>query len=125
MQTITHAEDTYAPTADYAHAIELRDVQRLLFTAGTMGLDPSGAGASLDAQLALVWANLRAILAAADMTVENIVRVTSYLRDGAYAEANARARVAALGGRRVPTTAIVVGTLSDDWLVELEVVAAA
>ena len=128
MQTITHdtVAGTYAPTADYAHAIELRGAQRLLFSAGTMGLDPAGAaGASLDEQLALVWANLRAILAAADMTVDDVVRVTSYLRDGAYAEANARARVAALGGRRIPTTAIVVGTLAGDWLVELEIVAAA
>jgi 2-iminobutanoate/2-iminopropanoate deaminase len=128
MQTITHAvvDGAYAPTADYAHATELRGAQRLLFTAGTMGLDPDGAaGASLDEQLALVWANLRAILAAADMSVDHIVRVTSYLRDGAYAEANARARVAALGGRPVATTAVVVGSLSDDWLIELEVVAAA
>jgi len=128
MQTITHdaVDGAYPPTADYAHAIELRGAQRLLFTAGTMGLDQAAAaGASLDEQLALVWANLRAILAAAGMTVDDVVRVTSYLRDGSYAGANARARVAALDGRIVPTTAIVVGTLSDDWLVELEVVAAA
>ena len=103
MQTVIYdtVDGAYAPTADYAHAVELRSTQRLLFTAGTMGLDPTGgAGASLDEQLSLVWTNLRAILAAAGMTVDHIVRVTSYLRDGAYAEANARARVAALGGRR-------------------------
>ena len=57
------------------------------------------------------------------MGVDNIVRVTSYLRDAAYAEPNAAARNAALGGRLVPTTAIVVGTLARDWLVELEVIA--
>jgi 2-iminobutanoate/2-iminopropanoate deaminase len=128
MDTITHSptDGVYAPTPDYAHAVELRGPQRLLFTAGTMGLDPAGAaGASLDEQLELVWANLRAILAAADMTVDDIVRVTSYLRDAGYAETNAQARQRVLGGRRVPTTAIVVGTLSDDWLIELEVVAAA
>ena len=72
----------------------------------------------------LVWDNLRTILAAADLTVDHIVRVTSYLRDAAYAEANAAARVAALGGRAVPTTAIVVGTLEPSWLVEIEVIAA-
>jgi 2-iminobutanoate/2-iminopropanoate deaminase len=128
MQTITHdpVDGIYAATSDYAHAVELRGVQRLLLTSGTMGLDPAGAaGASLDEQLGLVWANLRAVLAAAGMTVDDIVRVTSYLRDADYAEANARARVTALGGRRVPTTAVVVGTLSEDWLVELEILAAA
>ena len=41
------------------------------------------------------------------------------------AEANGRARVAALGGRVVPTTAIVAETIDDGWLVEVEVVAAA
>src|SRR5262245_26372871 len=125
METITHdaVAGVYAATPDYAHAVELHGAQRLLFTAGTMGLDPQGAaGATLAEQLTLVWANVRAILAAAGMTVDDIVRVTSYLRDAGYAEANAHARVAALDGRRVPTTAIVVGTLAGDWLVELEIV---
>jgi 2-iminobutanoate/2-iminopropanoate deaminase len=128
METITHdpVDGVYPTTPDYAHAVELRGVQRLLFTSGTMGLDPAGGvGASLAEQLELVWTNLRAILAAAGMTVDDIVRVTSYLRDGEYSEANARARVAALGGRPVPTTAVIVGTLSEDWLVELEILAAA
>jgi enamine deaminase RidA (YjgF/YER057c/UK114 family) len=127
MDTITHnpAEGVYAATSDYAHALEVRGAQRLLFVSGTMGLDAAGeAPGTLDAQLALVWTNLRAILAAAGMTVENIVRVTSYLRDGADAERNAAARNAALGGRLVPTTAIVVETLAPEWLVELEVIAA-
>jgi enamine deaminase RidA (YjgF/YER057c/UK114 family) len=56
--------------------------------------------------------------------IDNVVRVTSYLRDGAYADANAEARVRELGGRLVPTTAIVVETLMSDWLVEIEVIAA-
>jgi enamine deaminase RidA (YjgF/YER057c/UK114 family) len=58
------------------------------------------------------------------MTVDNIVRLTSYLRDASYAEANAAARAAALNGRVVPTTAIVAETLVSDWLVEIEVIAA-
>lgn len=116
----------YPAGPDYAHALELRAPERLLLVSGTMGLDPSGAaGRGLAEQLELVWANLRAILDTAGMTVDNIVRVTSYLRDVAYAEANASARIAALGGRVVPTTAIVVETLAADWLVELEVLAAA
>jgi 2-iminobutanoate/2-iminopropanoate deaminase len=82
------------------------------------------AGASLEDQLELVWANMRH-LAAAEMSVANIVRVTSYLRDRDHAEANAAARVSALGGRRVPTTAMVVETLSNDRQVELGVIAAA
>jgi enamine deaminase RidA (YjgF/YER057c/UK114 family) len=32
--------------------------------------------------------------------------------------------VSALGGRRIPTTAIVVETLLPEWLVEIEIIAA-
>jgi 2-iminobutanoate/2-iminopropanoate deaminase len=130
MELIEHNPATsagvYPAVGDYVHALEVRAPSRFLFVAGTMGLDPSGAaGTDLAAQLDLIWDNLRAILASAGMTVDNIVRLTSYLRDSAYAEANAVARVANLNGRLVPTTAIVAETLEADWLVEIEVVAAA
>ena len=127
MQQIPHNPKAgiYPASDDYIHALEVRGAGRLLFVAGTMGLDAAGvAGKGLDEQLRLIWANIRTILASAGMTTDNIVRLTSYLRDGAYAEANAAARMAALGTRRVPTTAIIAETLSPDWLVEIEVIAA-
>lgn len=127
MELMPHnpTEGVYAATDDYVHAMEVRGAARLLFVAGTMGLDPAGKpGAGLEEQLDLIWSNIRVILASADMTVDNIVRLTSYLRDPAYAEANAAARTAALGGRPVPTTAIVATTLTSEWLVEIEVIAA-
>lgn len=116
----------YPATDDYVHAIEVQTPSRFLFVSGTMGLDVnSRPAAGLDAQLTAIWNNIRRILAEADMTVNNIVRLTSYLRDGSYAEANARARIAALGNRRIPTTAIIVSTLDESWLVEIEIIAAA
>ena len=118
------ASGIYAARSDYVHAVEVRNPQRILYLAGTMGLDEQGRpGATLDEQLDLVWKNIHTILASADMTVDNIVRVTSYLREASYVEANQNARVAALKGRAVPTTAIVVETLSPGWLIELEVIA--
>jgi 2-iminobutanoate/2-iminopropanoate deaminase len=120
------ADGVYPTTAAYVHANEVQGVERFLFVAGTMGLDPSGAaGSTLDEQLELVWQNLVTILASAGMTVANIVRLTSYLTDRGQVEANTAARLRALGGRAIPTTAIVVQTLSDDWLVEIEIIAAA
>ena len=127
METIVHdpADGIYATTGDYVHALELREPRRVLFVSGTMGLDANGEPpATLAEQLELVWTNVRTILGAAGMTTGDIVRVTSYLRDASFAEPNAAARMAALGGRRVPTTAIVVETLSPGWLIELEVIAA-
>ncbi|AUW45443.1 RidA family protein [Rhizobium leguminosarum] len=119
------ANGIYAASPDYIHALEVRRPSRLLFVSGTMGLDQQGmAAADLEGQLELIWSNLRAILTSADMTVDNIVRLTSYLRDRAFMEANQNARLRALGGRAVPTTAIIVETLRDDWLVEIEIIAA-
>jgi enamine deaminase RidA (YjgF/YER057c/UK114 family) len=127
MDAVIHnpGEGIYPATPDYVHAIEVRKPNRLVYVSGTMGLDAGGvAGETLEEQLGLVWSNIRAILASAGMTVANIIRVTSYLRDSAYADQNQNARVAALEGRVVPTTTIVVQTLSPDWLVEIEIVAA-
>ncbi|MGR9437978.1 RidA family protein [Rhizobium leguminosarum] len=115
----------YPTSPDYIHALEVRHPSRLLFVSGTMGLDHEGmAAADLEGQLELIWSNLGAILTSADMTVDNIVRLTSYLSNGAFMEANQNARLRALSGRAVPTTAIIVETLRDDWLVEIEIIAA-
>ena len=54
MQMVPHnpTAGVYAATPDYVHAMEVRNPQRLLFLAGTMGLDPSGVpGRTLDEQL--------------------------------------------------------------------------
>ena len=89
-------QGVYPATSDYVHAMEVREPKRFLYVAGTMGLDEHGiAGKTLAQQLDLIWSNIRAILLSADMTVDNIVRLTSYLRDPAYAEENASARVKA------------------------------
>ena len=119
-------QDVYRTDGDWLHAVEVREARRTLYVSGTMGLEVDGRpGTSLDRQLDLIWSNIDVILGSADMTVDNIVRVTSYLRDASYAEANAAARVAALGGRAVATTAVVVETLVSEWLVEVEVIASA
>lgn len=127
MQTVPHnpTHGIYPATPDYIHALEVRQPNRILYVAGTMGLDAQGVpAATLEQQLDLIWSNIRTILASAGMTVRNIVRITSYLRDPAYAEANQAARVAVLDGHVVPTTALVAQTLVSDWLVEIEVIAA-
>ncbi len=125
-KTVNPNDGIYPATPDYIHALEVTGVTRQLFVSGTMGLDQAGqAPADLDSQLRLVWHNLRRILHDAGMTADNIVRVTSYLRDASFAQKNQEARLQALGNRVVPTTAIVVETLSPDWLIEIEIVAAA
>ena len=125
-KTINPVPGIYPPTADYVHAREVRDADRFVFVSGTMGLDPEGRPPeNLEEQLELAWNNIRRILKEADMSTENIVRLTSYLADRHYAEKNQMARTRALNGRVIPTTAIVVELLDPRWLIELEVIAAA
>ena len=114
----------YDATPDYAHSREVRDPRRLLFVSGTMGLNADGnAPPTLHEQLDLVGTSCaRSWRGRHDRRERR--RLTSYLRDAAYAEANAEARVAALDGRAVPTTAIVAETLTPEWLVEIELIAA-
>jgi enamine deaminase RidA (YjgF/YER057c/UK114 family) len=119
-------DGVYPTGPDYIHAMEVIAPERLLFISGTMGLDQSGVPpADLEQQLALIWSNLRRILAEAGMTTNNIARLTSYLRSSDCVVANQNARVKALNGRAIPTTAIVVETLVPEWLVEIEAIAVA
>ena len=121
---VNPSDGIYPATPDYVHAIEVNGASRQLFVSGTMGLDEHGvAPDSLDDQLVLIWSNIRRILSEAGMTVSNIVRLTSYMAKPEFAERNQAARIKALGGRTVPTTAIVVTLLDPSWLVEIEVIA--
>ncbi len=127
MEQIAHnpTEGVYSTGGDWVHALEVRGAERMLFVSGTMGLRPDfTAPPTLDEQLDLRVGQSPRDPRQRGMTVDNIVRLTSYLRDADYAEANAQARIRALGDRRIPTTAIVVQTLQPDWLVELEIIAA-
>jgi len=124
LREINPSKGIYPATRDYVHGMEVSGATRQLFVSGTMGLAEDGsAPASLDEQLELIWMNLRRILAEAEMSVANIVRLTSYLARPEYAAKNQAARETALGNRVVPTTAIVVTTLDPSWLVEIEIIA--
>jgi 2-iminobutanoate/2-iminopropanoate deaminase len=125
MQAKDPVDGIYATSDYYVHAMEVYGPERFLFLSGTMGLDAQGkAPEGLEAQLELLWSNIRRILAEAGMTTDNIVKLTSFLRDASYSGANQAARIKALGDRRIPTTAVVVALLDPAWLVEIEVIAA-
>ena len=127
MQMKTHDPSTiFAPVGPYTHGLEVVEARRLLFITGTMGLDKAGkAPEGIEAQCALAWRNIGAILDHAGMSMRNLVKVTCYLADRSYREANMHARAAALGDHRVATTVVGATLLEDGWLVEIEAIAAA
>ena len=114
------------PTGGYSQSIEIQGGKRLLFVSGQIPETPSGAvPKTFEEQARLVWSNLIAQLHAANMTVENLVKVTTYLSSREYADLNGTVRRQALGSHAPAITVIIAGIYSETWLVEIEAIAAA
>jgi enamine deaminase RidA (YjgF/YER057c/UK114 family) len=97
------------------------------YIAGQVALDAAGAvvgGGDVDAQLAQVYANLDAALAAIGGRRAHLVKTTTYLTHAAYG-ASARAARAAFHGDALPasTTVVVQGLTDPAHLVAIEAVA--
>lgn len=118
-----------APFARYAHGVEVPAGARLVVTSGQLGLSADGAvpgGAA--AQAALCFANCAAILAEAGMGPSDVIRINAFVTDRAHMAGYMAARDAWLAGVvRLPasTLVIVTGFTRPEFLVEVEITAAA
>lgn len=110
----------------YPQAVEVTGAARWLHLSGQIPVRPDGGLPETFAeQCRQCWANLEAQLIAADMTLDNLVKVTTFLSDRRYAIENREVRLAVLAGRQPALTVIVTGIFDEAWLVEIEAVAAA
>lgn len=110
----------------YPQAVEVSGATRWLFVSGQVPTRPDGGlSPGFTEQCRQCWANLEAQLRAADMTLDNLVKVTTFLSDRRYADQNRAVRLAVLEGRQPALTVIITGIFDEDWLVEIEAVAAA
>jgi enamine deaminase RidA (YjgF/YER057c/UK114 family) len=108
----------------YAQAVEITNPQRWLFISGQVPEDAEGkVPPDYVSQYALAWANVEAKLRAADMTYDNLVKVTIYLSDRRYIPESYRPKI--LGERYPALTIIICGIYDPVWLLEIEAVAAA
>ena len=117
------------PAANYAHAMLTTNAQRWLHTSGVVPVDVDGSvPEGIVAQSQLVWHNLIEVLQAAEMPVESVISVTTYVTAAAGIEGLAAvmaARDRALGGRRVASTLLTVPALAQPaWLLEIALIAA-
>ena len=119
--------DGSPPTqGEYPQAVEVMGAERWLFLSGQIPVAPDGAlAADFESQCRQVWANVEAQLAAAGMTLDNLVKVTTFLSDRRFALENRKVRLEVLSGRMPALTVIVTGIFDEAWLVEIEAVAAA
>lgn len=115
------------PAADYAHAVVTEAPTRWLHTSGVVPTSPDGSTpAGIGEQAEVVWSNISAMLAAADMTPADIVSVTTYVVAGQPLADVMAARDLVLGDHRAASTLVTVPELAQrQWLMEIAIVAAA
>jgi enamine deaminase RidA (YjgF/YER057c/UK114 family) len=120
------APDAPSAAGGYAQAIRLSGARDLLIVSGQVPVDRDGAvPEAFTDQCRLVWRNVEAQLRAADMGVADIVKVTTYLSDRAYAADNSAIRQEVLAGLTPALTVIIAGIYDPAWLLEIEVIAGA
>ncbi|TAG00160.1 MAG: RidA family protein [Betaproteobacteria bacterium] len=116
----------YKPLSTYNHAIELPPGARILESSGQLPVRVDGSWPDgIAAQTQLVWENVLAILQSADMGVEHLVRVKTFLIHREHMAEYSRVRSGFLGDCRPASTLLIVsGFTRPEWLVEVEITAA-
>ena len=116
-----------APAAAYAHAVLSEGAGRWLHTSGVVPVAPDGTvPAGVAQQADVVWANIAAILAEAEMAVGDVVSVTTYVVAGEDLAPVMVARDRAMAGHLAASTLVTVPALARPaYRLEIAVVAAA
>ena len=119
-----NAADAPAPAGQYTQAVEVIGATRTLYVSGQVGVaDDGSVPEDVAAQSTLAWQNLRAQLRAANMGIENLVKITTIVRDQADVAAVRAGRSAVLGTHKPASTLIVAGLSNPAWKVEVEGIA--
>jgi enamine deaminase RidA (YjgF/YER057c/UK114 family) len=117
----------HAPAGKYSHGVEAPAGARLLYVSGQVGAKPDGTTAASDAaQCEQAWANVKSVLAAGGMGVEDIIKLNAYVTRADLIPVYRAARDKAVGNAPPPaSTLVVVASLANpSWIVEIECVAA-
>jgi len=121
-----NAPDAPQPVGGYAQAMEVAGATRILFISGQIPAAPhGGVPEDFEGQARLCWTNVIAQLRAADMSLDNLVKVTIFLSDRRYIADYRRVRMEVLQGRQIGLTTIITGIFDEAWLLEIEAIAAA
>jgi enamine deaminase RidA (YjgF/YER057c/UK114 family) len=116
------------PAANYAHAVLSEHARQLLHVSGVVAVRPDGTIPDEVAdQAAVIWFNIRAILAEAEMTINDIVSITTYVVVDFMAclPDVMAARDQALDTHRAASTLVTVPALARPaWKMEVAIVAA-
>lgn len=129
--SISKRHDPYPVNAPYhgiyAHGVETPAGSRTLYVSGQVGVSPEGhLPKDFEGQCRQAIENLASVLAAANMELGDIVKMSFFLVRREDMDGLVAVRKAMLDGvRPAITTVYVAGLVSPDWLVEVEAVACA
>ena len=114
-----------APAGMYSHGVLAPSTGQWLDVSGQIGMRPDGSfGTGFAEQARIAWGNLMAILAAAHMDESHLVKLTTYMLDGADLKDLNPVRSVFLKDARPASTLVVVKALARaEWLFEVEAVA--
>jgi 2-iminobutanoate/2-iminopropanoate deaminase len=115
------------PFARYSHGIAVPAGQRLVFASGQLGIGPDGAvPPDCESQADRAFANVAAILAEDGMTLANVVRIDAWVTGREHLPGYMKSRDKQFPGTPPASTLMIVsGFARPEFLVEIEVVAAA
>lgn len=122
MKTVT-SSDAPAAVGPYAHALRTGN---LLFCSGQIPLDPRTmqiVGTTAEAQARQVLVNIRAVLAAAGLTLAHVVKATVFLTDLAEFTAVNAVYAETFAGHKPARSTVQVAALPLGARIEIEVVA--
>jgi 2-iminobutanoate/2-iminopropanoate deaminase len=122
-----HDVGAAAQIGRYSDAIEVTPGMRWLFTSGTPGVLQDGTfPEGIEAQSRLAWKYVQEILKKANMTVGDLVKVTTSLTNAQDIPAYAKIRSEFLGDIKPAfMLQIVPGLIKPEAIVEVEIIAAA
>lgn len=121
-----NAPDSHDLKSRYSQAIEVRGATRTVFVSGQIPVARDGTvPASFSDQARQAWANVDAQLRAADMRLDNIVKVTIFLAGREYSQENSAVRKEVLGGKEPALTVIICEIFDENWFLEIEATAVA
>ena len=127
MLTVHALNDRICAHSDNAaHGMEVPANARILFCNGQVGarLDGTVPENPLE-QIEVIFERIGIILAASNMTFDDVVKLTVYVTDRSILDDYLRVRARIMGGHSPPATLLIVGTFPRSGVqVEIETIAA-
>ncbi|NIR60214.1 MAG: RidA family protein [Gammaproteobacteria bacterium] len=125
LRRAVNAAEGPETSGGYAQAVEVIDAKRIVFVSGQIPVESEGSAPDgFEDQARLVWKNVERQLTAAGMGLAHIVKITTYLSDRRYREANSAIRREVLGDLSPALTVVIADIYDEAWLLEIEVTAA-